>query len=294
LCDRSNDASLIFSRSEPYLTIALIPAIGQPHRYTIVAWHSFGSGDFVKRCDGSEIEGQALSVSDPEFSSVVSDIINDYADEFQDHMSNLIIEFFVPKSLLCFDFYDLEYKQPLCPTRLGIEFKLSLRWLERAQARPTWFRWRNKWQQFRNLLNGETAQPVFWSCDLTPNDPESAYSAALSNTHYICLGWVSGSLDNESSGQLFCRILSAGVPIALWPREHLDDIGPIQQKMRELLGEDLLQLHDRLRQEHRSSMAKDEDCRLTRLLNLMWDDPERSPFAQELPLRSPIAVRRRS
>jgi vWA-MoxR associated protein C-terminal domain/Effector-associated domain 2 len=186
-----------------------------------------------------------------------------------------LVEFLVPGSLICADFYGIKVRVDLGDEAPAVDVQLG-NWA-RVVVR-SWHRWQPRYQQMVGLVKewrqrweGFTGRSgngprVYWWKDVT-EDP-LGFLARVEYRSVGCLGL--GFAARDHAKQVHSIILTAGAPVAVWVRT------PIQGDLERLLT-DLIDaatpgdLRDRVQGERANSTA------VGKALTLFWDDPGRSP-----------------
>lgn len=185
---------------------------------------------------------------------------------------HLSVEFFLPTALLAeaVDHWDYAFGDTL-----GFRYKVVVRLQERAVTPRAWPRWQSHWEQLGN--RSRPLDPMLVHCIKDSEEcTQKVLRIHLERAAALALGCV---LPPPGLGRdtLFQRLLAAGTPIALWPRQALLPTADLSALIRELLTTDPLSaIPERIMRERQSAV----DVKAPHLghhLTLLWDDPDRLP-----------------
>src|SRR5260370_39534352 len=103
--------------------------------------------------------------------------------------------------------------------------------LQRARQRLIQHKWRGKWKQFQDFIDGKkqpTEKEPLWICQAEEGE-DGLYPALLENSiACIALSFVPPS-------PYILDALDAGIPVAFWPRKQTNDPGTFSDLCKSLL-----------------------------------------------------------
>ncbi len=212
-------------------------------------------------------------------SQLLGEALTNLAYDYPDDVSNVMIEFFLPRQLLSCD-VDQWIKQNELGIKWGEDHPVVVRSLERAKEPKEQGHWRKKWRRFSELARVANHQRMIHVCHKKKYAPKELYRDLMLSDEKVCLTLTFTPTDYPDDERLLYEILFAGIPVALWPRSIEGVLGSSDKIRIEIeniiLDKDLLEL-PRLIQEQRL-LAIDNSTHLGNYLTLLWDDPNRLPL----------------
>lgn len=195
----------------------------------------------------------------------------------------LNIEVFLPNELLSYDIDQWEINVGMVKEKLGTEHKVVVRSLDRMNNIIIQTKWENKWKLYQAFLSGVKPQkgrgPV-WSPTKEECEAQSFYSTLLkSQIVYVALTFA---LPPPQIIPIIRAILSAGIPIVLWPRQlKIPD-----QYNKFLSSADFTKLRNLVSDERFTAKDIGDADHHGHHLTLLWDDPHRVPPKRQLAHKS--------
>jgi hypothetical protein len=146
-----------------------------------------------------------------------------------------------------------------------------------------WPLWKSKWNivhevEEEEFFISDKRNPI-WICDEGQYGTHESLYSTLRPTSIVCLALTFAPLENLiGTGSILNAILGTGIPIALWPREHIKEPQKISNLFASILSQETLSALPRLVWEQRleAGRSKDKD-HPGHHLTLLWDDPNRLP-----------------
>lgn len=192
-----------------------------------------------------------------------------------EELMNLRFEFFLPVQSLSEAVDQLEYKDTYENLlKLGANYQVVVRSLERAQRPKGQPGWHTRWNKYRDCAITVIEPTISRVFELLPSDPQQLLDALQISGDVACVGLGCTSPNTEHIN----KILSAGLPIALWVRSR---------EGHECLPEDAVQKVQALTQSenisqlpflvHRERQQANTPTHPGNHLTLLWDDPTRIP-----------------
>ena len=187
-------------------------------------------------------------------------------------LTQLRFEFFLPLSYLSEAVDQLEYADIFDERKkMGMDYQVVVRSLERARRPNSQPAWHERWKQYRDWAVSATEPTIGKVLNLLPNDPEKLLYE-LRDVACVGLGCAAPDITQLR------KLLSAGIPIALWVRSlEGADCQPakVAEKVRVLIQyEHIPHLPTLVHQERRQA---DSPTHPGNHLTLLWDDPTRIP-----------------
>lgn len=203
---------------------------------------------------------------------------------------DLVLEFILPRGLISHPIDQWEVDR-VFPHRLGTSYPLVVRSLDRLRNLELHGLWRTKWRELVKNGHREDPDTLYWLLDQNTLAPSSLRANLITDPTLVALA-IAFPLDDSvdpSSDELYAA-LYAGVPVALWCRDH--GLGSrFEPEVRALLaGRGLAELPTQVLQLRQNADKDDETSpSLGRHLTLMWDDADRVPqsFLRKTKLRAP-------
>lgn len=255
-------------KRDAYLVIECRPDGADLDRFLVTAWLQFtGEPGMMLRCDE---EPQPL---DRLPAMVESLLVEDHRVAGREN-PDLTIEFVLPRELANRPFDQFMISVADLPRRLGIEYPVVLRSLDRLRHRALHHNWRRKWERLREDPSGAT---VHWIGEPGEYDGERLFTL-LSDRSAAGLAMAFPPRAGEPGGidELWVG-LQAGAPVVLWCR---DGRGPdrFARDARDLLDDDLMSLPRRVRDLRREAVLSEAPAEHLGLhLALIFDDADRIP-----------------
>jgi hypothetical protein len=202
-------------------------------------------------------------------------LISELDDEVE---GRLEVELFLPFHRLGWEAEELVWRIGSDPIVLGNKVPVLLRWRERAQRRPgtrygAWRRTANRIRQDTSLCESPR---VFW---LAPDRDHARLGETIEQDwgEHACVGFLAATAPGPGpASKLLSLVLHSGAPFALWSRKAVADWQAFQGLVESVAVKGPLHLFpSRVTRELR------QDSR-GRYVALLWDDPERNPFAGRL------------
>ncbi len=182
-------------------------------------------------------------------------------------IENLIIEFFLPSSLIYLDVEKWE-DDPSTQICLGSVHEVRIRCLDRQSQkyRPHIKKWRDKWKVVKKCN-----KPLESFLSSHSNCDANTLTGQLQDAKNVGLK-LKSALKSGHIG-IVSALYYTGTPIALWFRCDPPD-GDCEAKLDRILQEHLLKLPEQVFQER---------CQSQHHLSLIWDDPNRlTPTYEQL------------
>lgn len=257
----------------PYLLITLESA-DDANVYNVQMWLLDNHYQVIRKAEEAFLTFQGISDMIDQF---IEECLSD--EVLVSTMSDLVIEFSLPRSLLCCAVDHLLVNPGFLKVELGVQYKVVVRSLERACKRKMWAAWKQKWQIFQKFVETQQAitSDLIWIPTEEPLANKSLY-ARLYGSSIICfvLTHVPPAF-SEQNTHVFDVLLTSGIPIALWPRKQIKN----PEMFNSFLSHDTVYSLPRLVWEQRKkAMEAYERCETDHVgsnLTLLWDDPSRLP-----------------
>jgi hypothetical protein len=228
----------------------------------------------IRRCTDSDAKPRPLH-SVPQ---LLEHVLATYPDTPQ------TLEFFLPRELISEEVDQWAMTQGvLLQTKFGIEYQVVVRALDRLtpclynQFRE---RWQQRWKQLHQVAQ-QPGAPYILICDRDEYAPQTLYRTLLLSPDTTCLGLTFIPIEPYSKEDIFCAMLQAGIPVALWSRSHADTAHhtpDVRTKIAALVAHnapgDLPRVVHRERQQ---ANDHSDTAHLGNHLTLLWDDPNRVP-----------------
>jgi len=196
-------------------------------------------------------------------------------------INELTIEYFLPRRLLCYpvDQWALlldEDKSDDVRSKVGHEYRVVVRWLDRVTKPHARGHWLAKWELFLARELKPTMATVVWADRLGLEDPKELYPRLISQDGEVCLGLTAGCAESPLMHNLLKYALLAGIPVAVWLRQPVGDPQQFLDKVEARLAEKgYASLLDLVRQQRLDAGWRDDH--LGSHVALLWDDPNRLP-----------------
>lgn len=259
-----------------YLVVECRPDSTDPRCYFTSAWLQFGlePGVALLREDRPRLFDElpelleTLLVKDPR-------VVNR-------HIAEMTIEFVLPRNLLGIPLDQVQYAYAGLSRRLGLDYPVVVRSLERMRSQQLHHSWRQKWTWFQEHPESGI---VTWVGRPGEFGPERLY-AILAENSKVCL--VLAFPPREDGTEPIDEVgvgIQAGTPIVLWCREGTDP-ERFSTDIRELLASDLMSLPQKIRNLRIRAARSIGNEHPGNHLTLVFEDADRLPEPY-LRLRAP-------
>jgi len=285
--ERANE--LGFSVTQVAAVRQKVTAINRPlASYLLVTLDTIGENLFnveawLLDSEYEDIEEAGIKVNESSMAlESIPRLLDSILEQCVDYLAkDFIVELSLPNELLC------------CPTdhwlitagsidvKLGIEYKVVVRSFKRAQEHKRFRRsWTEKWSTLQEFMNGRqlTAENenLIWICNEEQSGKDRFY-AYLHGSSVVCLG-LTFVPSSPHTSHVFDTTLSAGIPIALWPREHTNHTQTVDSLFNSILSIEILPKLPLLIWKQRIDADKSGNAQHPgHHLMLLWDDPHRLP-----------------
>ncbi|MEW2353171.1 hypothetical protein [Spirillospora sp. NPDC029432] len=257
-----------------YLVIECRPDGADFDRFLVTAWLQFaGEPGIMLRCDEEPLPLGRLPAL------VESLLVEDHRVAGRE-VPDLTIEFVLPRALVDRPFDQFQVSVAGLPRRLGIEYPVVLRSLDRLRHRALHHNWRRKWERLRDDPENAAVHVI-----RRPGEYGDERLFTLLSDHAtagLALAFPpgAGGPDAGEGGpvdELWIG-LQAGVPVVVWCRDGRGPDG-FDPDARALLDSgDLLSLPRRVRDLRRAAvLSEGPDEHLGLHLALIFDDADRVP-----------------
>lgn len=181
--------------------------------------------------------------------------------------------------------------------KLGIAHTVVARLIDRVLDLDTLQQWKEKWNIYQDFINGRTPHSInvtkvkgpFLISTKEKCNETYAFFDTLYSSHIVYLALDFAPESSQHATSIMNKILSAGIPIALWPRKLTSD--QYNQYKDFLLSENFtldprklpeLPIMVKKQRHEAQGNADHHGCHLT----LLWDDPDRLPPGMDAGLLS--------
>ncbi|WP_158566853.1 MFS transporter [Actinomadura craniellae] len=255
--------------SSAYLVIEFRPDLADDDMFLTTAWLQFG------REPATPLHRDDVPVPREDLPALVRTFLFEHPQVVTRHTMELVIEFVLPRSLLNEDFDQMKLTVGGVPRRLGVEYPVVLRSLDRLRQPALHHRWRRKWNWLRD--NPQSAR-VYRVDEPSEADHERLYTR-LSEPYFVCLAlaFPPYGKDPAPADEHWVGV-QAGVPIIAWCRRPWDP-ELFAAEFRKLLDAGLMALPDSVTTLRKQAvlMADAEADHLGLHLSLIFDDADRMP-----------------
>ena len=203
--------------------------------------------------------------------------------------SNLIIEIFLPRHLMCMEIDRWKITDPIVgDITLGNKYPVRLRSLERLKPKYLYSylsQWYQSWDKVREILQNEPTQESFEHL----KEIESFNCKLLSMKLKEKIGLkVTCSHSKSIREDLFNAILIATTPIAIWTRADIANLDQVTAINDILTFKPLCNLSESVRHHREKADNAQTEEHLGHHLALLWENPYRlTPYAM-VELNSPV------
>lgn len=286
---------------EPFLLIKVEPVRWKKDPLDINSWRFEVRGWLLYAGQYHPLSDSEKTYRLAEIPGLLRDLINETQDilphlvgDRTEVINDLIIEVFLPIQLLAceIDRWTISMGDVECP--VGTQYRVAVRSFERAYGenyKGPRFLWKKKWRERPRVLQRDENAQVYQVHDEAALYQRLFYK--LKKSDLVFLSLIPYPADPKPEVlQVWRDILSAGLPIALWPRQEHNHTVTAKDELHSLLYDNELEQVPRLICDRRCDAAHFEhphalwDC-----LTFMWDDPDRLPpdvlFGK---MRTPLGV----
>ena len=273
----------------PHLLVSIFPkgnpgSEGGTYRFQSVFWLGPDDTEYIYKEDADSNLEQIKQMIDDSLTAVSYKIPN--------RMAEVIVEFFLPINLLSVgvDQWPIDHEF-LGPVKLGTRYMVVVRSLERAKSPRLRGKWPKQWVKF-----DESCEVLGKKClKITGRRPRQArelFQELDVSSDVTCLGLCFSPADTEL--KILEEIISAGVPIALWPRSKYsgESSNEITGLLTKMMGPDQLKDLRQIVHQKRKTAGNLDDSAIGNNLSLLWDDPTRIPrdweYSTRKRLRPPL------
>lgn len=184
----------------------------------------------------------------------------------------LTVEFVLPRQMISIPVDQYHYTFKKLRRRLGIDYPIVVRSLERMRDHQMRHSWQGKWSWLReNPGGGDTT----WVRAFGECDGERLY-AVLCERSNVCLALAFPPREDVESADELEIGLQAGVPIALWSRLETDPDRFVAE-IEGLLSSDLMSLPQQVRELRLKAVQTGSPQHPGNHLTLLFEDADRLP-----------------
>jgi len=195
----------------------------------------------------------------------------------------LLIEIFLPKELLDFEFEKCTYDS----NWLGKTYPVVLRSYERISEGIDRKRWIDRWNYFKQTPKAKKLEDFACCTSLHGEllDIDNLHDELIdeNNEEISCIVLASPlDMSNEESHKIYHALINSGIPVVLWPRRKLGDLETpeqtktAQQVIDNLWNKSLALLPEKVMKCRTHARASNTD-HPSHYLTLLWDDPNKIP-----------------
>jgi hypothetical protein len=246
-----------------YLVIQIEQDQLEDDRYLLSHWRHSGGTDW------QPVRGPDRSGPLARIRRDVAELVEQAEDDWRLRPERIQLEFLLPRDLMHLPVDQWLAGDDSVERRLGVEFEVVLRCLDRMRNRA-WHR--NWWQRWRKLPGGA---PAHW-CRQDSDRYLSELAATLADQKEICVVVLDHCVDRtaEPGQDALAIALRAGVPVILWCRDPkaLEDFLTVADTLVAAGPGGLRATTGKLRNEAQR-IGLPEHCGAH--VSLLWDDPER-------------------
>ncbi|MGD1806712.1 trypsin-like peptidase domain-containing protein [Dapis sp. BLCC M126] len=263
--------------SYPYI---LVKVLEKSSSFSVNAWLIEDAGTYnFETPTGlhclTDAEGEPIDKKLQKLSELMDDWLNNkiYNILIKDNIVKLI-HCFLPTKLLAFASIDkLILEMSSVEATWGGEYQVTVGFSERLYAKDEKTnRWRGKGKIFREKLE-ETSNKVLKSIE-NNNSVKRLYKE-LKESDGACLKMAMRESKPEQTMNL---LLEAGIPLALWLREKVEDVGCLDNICQYSLN----MLREHIKTQRLDAWEQEIDTHVGNHLSLLWDDPNLVPPVQQL------------
>jgi hypothetical protein len=186
---------------------------------------------------------------------------------------NFTIEFFLPLNSLCLpvDEWIAEDDETL-----GFQYSVTIRLRERFRSEAHWGEWLSQWLLLRSAVHVRDENVVWAELDDGPLWRKLAVSLRTEGKSCLAVHFDPANL-RDGWVRLMERVLRAGTPIAVWPRQVRCDPADIRGDVEtRIVGQAIHDIPVQIRQHRRDTWALNVPQQKFHLC-LLLDDPTRLP-----------------
>jgi hypothetical protein len=256
-------------RGGTYLVIECRPAVTAPDRFQFTAWLQKGPGPGTTLHRGNRPRPLA------ELADLLEELLTSQPIVVNREDPDLNIEFVLPRELLNEPLDQLNVSIAGLHRRLGIDYPVMLRSLDRMRERALHHNWRRKWDRLRE---DPARAEIHWIGAPGEFDQDLLYRR-LCDQSIVATAMPFPSRPSDPDEVLIG--LHAGIPIMVFCR-HLREVESFTSEVKRLLGPDLSLLPSRLLSLRKQADLGDgtgrpEDEPLGLHLSAIVDDADRIP-----------------
>jgi hypothetical protein len=229
---------------DTYLVIECRPDGADFDRFLVTAWLQFaGEPGIMLRCDEEPLPLGRLP-------ALIEALLVEDARVVSRDNPDLTIEFVLPRGLLNQPFDQFRISVAGFPRRLGIEYPVVMRSLDRLRHHALRHNWRRKWERLRDDPANAT---VRWVTEPGEYDDERLFTLLSDHASVgLAMAFPPRGGEPEAVDELWVG-LQAGAPIVTWCRDGRDPEG-FGADARALLDSDLLSLPQKVRELRRKAV----------------------------------------
>ncbi|MHC3470612.1 VMAP-C domain-containing protein [Streptomyces sp. 7R007] len=282
LVPRAPAAEADSPQSTDYLIIGIAPADREPDRYKVSYW-------MQSPLDPAPVSrGRSVTVPLDGLEAVVDDIVSRAEDEegARRRRAKLELEFILPLELLNLPVHEWMVEHTGSRIALAAQYQVVVRSLDRL-LNQRWHRvWLQRWQRLH--LPG----PRFKFMDPAefPHDTGdlSRLVARLNEDQYVAVVLSEPPEQGRPRGRREATAaLSTGMPVLMW-HHTMETNEELKRYVRTLIRFPVTDLPTRVAEARRRNLAQSQARNpLTQHLAVLWDDPDRNPYAPTPNLYAP-------
>jgi hypothetical protein len=274
--DPAPDPLLARSLTPAYLVLRVEPHPMNPRAFHTSAWlqRRTGSGGVI----GEKIHEAEESCPLPEVPGKIDSLLVEVHNSIAPDVDDLTVEFILPHWLLGLpvDQWEIRGRQQYA-RRLGWDYPVVVRPLERLDDRAQRRRWREKWQWLCSHDDVRHPERMHWVESPTHVDRDALLSALMAQLSRVCLVMCFSPHAEVAGHDVLATGLHSGIPVMIWCRDGRTATR-YRAEIQHLLQHGFVELprlvHQLRVQSGRHGMASGH---LGYHLTLLWDDFDRLP-----------------
>lgn len=241
-------------------------------RYRLAAW-------LWKGAEGESLAGVPAGLySAAALETALPQVVHSALQELDD--DQMRIEVILPRELLELKIEGAPFPNGLDQVPIGFEWPVVVRSYDRLYDEQNFLLAKKKWKRkWRRLTQPLAASDIAWACESAAYSPQFLAGLDAQALAFVAFTLTPAAcIDCNTASHVLNKVLTTGIPLAVWLRDHNHTLQDSQQLLRGVLPDSHIAWPGRVR-ELRTSWFRTPATApaICSGLTLFWDDADHPP-----------------